>query len=42
MDTSCIQCNMSEFEEDFYETHQWLPERLWCINKKGNGEDTNP
>jgi hypothetical protein len=33
---------MSEFEEDFYETHQWLPERLWCINKKGNGEDINP
>jgi hypothetical protein len=34
MDTSCIQCNMSEDEEDFYETHQWLPDRLWCINKK--------
>jgi hypothetical protein len=34
MGTSCIQCNMSEDEEDFYETHQWLPERLWCINKK--------
>jgi len=25
---------MSEDEEDFYETHQWLPDRLWCINKK--------
>ena len=33
MDTSCIQCNMSEDEEDFYETHQWLPDRLWCVNK---------
>jgi hypothetical protein len=34
MDTSCIECNMSEDEEDFYETHQWLPNKLWCINKK--------
>jgi hypothetical protein len=33
MDTSCIQCNMLEDEEDFYKTHQWLPDRLWCINK---------
>ena len=34
MAISCIQCNMLDSNEDFYETHQWLPERLWCINKK--------
>lgn len=33
MGTSCIQCNMSDDEEDFYETHQWLPDRLWCVTK---------
>jgi hypothetical protein len=36
MGTSCIQCNMSDDEEDFYETHQWLPEKLWCVNKNTN------
>ena len=34
MDTKCTKCDMSEFEEDFYETHQWLPGNLWCVNKK--------
>jgi hypothetical protein len=33
MDTKCNKCDMSEFEEDFYETHQWLPDRLWCVKK---------
>jgi hypothetical protein len=36
MATSCIQCNMSDDEEDFYETHQWLPGKLWCVNKNTN------
>jgi hypothetical protein len=36
MDTKCNKCDMSEFEEDFYETHQWLPEKLWCVNKNTN------
>jgi hypothetical protein len=30
---SCIECNWSEEDNDFYENHQWLPDRLWCINK---------
>jgi hypothetical protein len=33
---SCIECNQSDSDEGFYETHQWLPDRLWCINKKGS------
>ena len=28
---------MIDSDEDFYETHQWLPERLWCTTK--NMED---
>ena len=36
MDTKCTKCDMSEFEEDFYETHQWLPGKLWCVNKNTN------
>lgn len=32
--TSCIECNKSDTEDDFYETHQWLPDRLWCVNKR--------
>ena len=36
MDTKCIKCNMSEDEVDFYETHQWLPDTLWCVNKNAN------
>jgi hypothetical protein len=30
---SCIECNQLDSDEDFYETHQWLPDRLWCLNK---------
>jgi hypothetical protein len=31
---SCIECNQSEEDEDFYDKHQWLPDRLWCVNKR--------
>jgi hypothetical protein len=39
MATSCIQCNKLDTDEDFYETHQWLPDRLWCVNKKSRSVD---
>jgi hypothetical protein len=32
---------MLDSDEDFYETHQWLPEKLWCINKKGHTKNSN-
>lgn len=34
MAISCIECNMMDTEEEFWEVHQQLPTRLWCVNKK--------
>ncbi len=25
---------MSDTDESFYEVHQWLPDKLWCVNKR--------
>ncbi len=30
---SCIECNQSDEDESFYDKHQWLPDKLWCVNK---------